>query len=158
MVPLDDKHDPSDNCGGEMAWLPVDRKGGADSSWRGGKSIVLTKWHLNEDERRWQFVPICPIYPADSYVCNTIFGASPLNSLNLILHTTGIHKQIKKTKKCEKKKVSTFCVPKKVRSEGSPFSPPFFQSWKKTGNTQMIKLAGTKRTYDIFGEETEIKR
>jgi hypothetical protein len=26
-----------------------------------------------------------------------------------------------------RKKVSTFCVPKKVRSEGSPFSPPFFQ-------------------------------
>ncbi len=42
MVPSGDKHDASDNCGGENACLPVDRKGGADSSWRGGKSIVLT--------------------------------------------------------------------------------------------------------------------
>ncbi len=107
MVPSGDKHDASDNCGGEMA---VDRKGRADSSWRGGKSIVLTKCHLNEDERQWQF-----------------FGASPLNSLNNILHTTGIHKELKKTKKV-RKKGSTKRVPKKVRLEGSPFSPPFFQS------------------------------
>ncbi len=45
-------------------------------------------------------------------------------------HTTGIHKEVGEPKKV-RKKVSAFCVPKKVRSEGSPFSPPFFQSWNK---------------------------
>jgi len=47
-----------------------------------------------------------------------------------IPHTTGIHKQVGEPKKV-RTKVSTFCVPKKVRSEGSAFSPPFFQSWNK---------------------------
>ncbi len=43
-----------------------------------------------------------------------------------ILHATGIHKQVGDPKKEVRKKVSTFCVPKKVRSEVSPFFPPFF--------------------------------
>jgi hypothetical protein len=30
---------------------------------------------------------------------NPAFGASPLKSINNILHTTGIHKEIKKEKK-----------------------------------------------------------
>jgi hypothetical protein len=61
-------------------------------------------------------------------------GVSPSYLLDFnerdIPHTTGIHKQVREPKKV-RKKVSTFCVPKKVRSEGSPFSPPFFQSWNK---------------------------
>ena len=61
-------------------------------------------------------------------------GVSPSYLLDFnerdIPHTTGIHKQVGEPKKV-RKKVSTFCVPKKVRSEGSPFSPPFFQSWNK---------------------------
>jgi len=37
-----------------------------------------------------------------------------------ILHSTGIHKQVGAPKKV-RKKVHTFCVPKKVRMEDSPF-------------------------------------
>ena len=37
-----------------------------------------------------------------------------------ILHYTGIHKQVGDPKKV-RKKGSTFCPPKKVRSEDSPF-------------------------------------
>jgi hypothetical protein len=59
-------------------------------------------------------------------------GVSPSYFLDFnerdIPHTAGIHKQAGEPKKV-RKKVSTFCVSKKVRSEGSPFFPPFFQSW-----------------------------
>ena len=63
-------------------------------------------------------------------------GVSPSYLLDFnerdIPHTTGIHKQVGEPKKV-RKKVSTFCVPKKVRSEGSPFFSPFFQSWNFFG-------------------------
>jgi hypothetical protein len=53
-----------------------------------------------------------------------------------ILHTTGIHEQVGDPKKV-RKKGSTFCPPKKGRSEGSAFVQ-FFSIMEKTGNTQMI--------------------
>jgi hypothetical protein len=77
-------------------------------------------------------------------------GVSPSYLLDFnerdIPHTTGIHKQVGEPKKV-RKIVSTFCVPKKVRSEGSPFSPPFFQSWNIF-----------KRYIRRFGEETGKKK
>jgi hypothetical protein len=64
------------------------------------------------------------------------WGHSPSYLLDFyerdILHTTGIHKQVNGPKKV-RKKVSTFCVSKKVRSEDSPFFSPFFQSWNFLG-------------------------
>jgi hypothetical protein len=45
-----------------------------------------------------------------------------------IPHTTGIHRIVvdQKKKKKVRKKGSTFCISKKVRSEGSPKVAPFF--------------------------------
>jgi hypothetical protein len=125
MVPSGDKHDASDNCGGENAWLPVDRKGGANS-WRGRKFIVLT----HGIKQRWEAMAI--------------------------LNTTGIHKQVGEPKKV-RKKVSTFCVPKKVKSEGSPFSPPFFQSCNKQAISKW-SLAGTKGTYNVLAKRGRKKK
>jgi hypothetical protein len=50
-----------------------------------------------------------------------------------IPHTTGIHRMVVDQKKGKKvrKKGSTICPLKKVRSEGSPKVAPFFQSWNK---------------------------
>jgi hypothetical protein len=50
-----------------------------------------------------------------------------------IPHTTGIHRIVVDRKKGKKgeEKGSTFCISKKVRSEGSPKVAPFFQSWNK---------------------------
>ena len=72
-----------------------------------------------------------------------------------ILHTTGIHKQVRDPKKV-RKKGSTFCLPKMVRSESSPFFN-FFLIMENTCNTQMI--AAWYKTYiQHFGKEMKKKR
>ena len=56
---------------------------------------------------------------------NPAFGASPLKSINNILHTTGIHKEIKKDKKGEKKRFNVLCS-EKGEIGGLTFFSTFF--------------------------------
>ena len=55
------------------------------------------------------------------------------------------------------KKVSTFCVSKKVRSEDSPFFSPFFQSWNFLGIPKWSR-ASTKPTYEVSAKRGRKKK
>ena len=72
-----------------------------------------------------------------------------------ILHTTGIHKQVRGSKEGEKKRFNLL-PPQKGEIRGLTFFSTFFSIVEKTGNTQM--LASWYKTYiRHFGKDAEKK-